>query len=259
MDKVSVLFLGTCACDFSERLNTDLKNTLDKDVRRSSSALVDGKILIDCGPHTLNSLDILNIPYSNITDILITHLHDDHFNPEAIAQIAKSRHTPLKIWLREDATLDEISGVELVRMTPYEKYTLNEGTAVTGLVANHDEDAFPHHLLIEIRGKKILYACDGAWLLNKTYYHLHNAHLSVAVLDCTSGDYEGDYRAGEHNSIPMLRVMLPALKTFGVIDDKTKVYFSHLAPSLHKSHGETEKIAHTLGAFVAYDGLCIEA
>ncbi len=258
MEKISVLFLGTCACDFSERLDTDLKNTLDKDARRSSSALIDGKILIDCGPHTLNSLDILKIPYSQITDILITHLHDDHFNTGSIAEIAKNRHTPLRLWVREDATLDEALGVELVRMTPYEKYPLNEDTTITGLVANHDEDAFPHHFLIEIRGKKILYACDGAWMLNKTYYHLHNAHLSMAVLDCTSGDYEGDYRAGEHNSIPMLRVMLPALKSFGITDNSTKIYFSYLAPSLHKSHDETEKIAHTLGAFVAYDGLCVE-
>ena len=63
---------------------------------------------------------------------------------------------------------------------------------------------------------------------------------------------------GEHNSIPMLRVMLPSLRTFGVIADNTKVYFSHLAPSLHASHSETEKIAVEMGAHVAYDGLEIQ-
>ena len=125
--------------------------------------------------------------------------------------------------------------------------------------ANHDESAFPQHFLIESEGKSIFYGCDGAWLLNKTYYHLHKRHLDVAVFDCTTGDYEGEWRIGEHNGIPMLRVMLPSLKSVEAITDKTKVYFSHLAPSLHKSHDETEKIAHTLGAFVAYDGLCIEA
>ena len=72
------------------------------------------------------------------------------------------------------------------------------------------------------------------------------------------GDYEGDYRIGEHNSIGMLRVMLPSLRTVNIIDGHTKVYFSHLAPSLHKSHTETEQIAKELGASVAYDGLEVE-
>jgi outer membrane receptor for ferrienterochelin and colicin len=63
---------------------------------------------------------------------------------------------------------------------------------------------------------------------------------------------------GEHNSIPMLRVMLPSLRTFGVTYENTKVYFSHLAPSLHASHSETEKIANKMGAHVAYDGLQIQ-
>ena len=258
MDKVKILFLGTCACDFSERLNTDLKMTLDKDARRSSSVLIDGKILIDCGPHTLNSLDILNIPLDSITDLFVTHLHDDHFDIENIRKLAKNRHTPLKIWLREDATFDEIPNTEIMRMCLFSKYEVSENLFVTPLRANHDQTAFPEHFLIETKGKKIFYGCDGAWLLNDTYYHISNQNLDIAVLDCTMGDYDGDWRVGEHNSIGMLRVLIPSLKSIKAINDETKVYFSHLAPSLHKPHEETEKIAHTLGASVAFDGLCVE-
>ena len=104
-------------------------------------------------------------------------------------------------------------------------------------------------------GKKVFYGCDGAWLLNQTYYFLKDKKLDLAVLDCTTGDYEGDFRMGEHNSIPMLRVMLPSLRTFKVIDEHTEVYFSHLAPSLHAPHEETAKIADEMGAKVARDGL----
>ena len=50
MDGFTVVFLGTCACDFSPRLQTDCKDRFDKDVRRSSSILIDGHILVDCGP-----------------------------------------------------------------------------------------------------------------------------------------------------------------------------------------------------------------
>lgn len=255
---MKITFLGTCAYDYSPRLNGDLSDKFDLDARRSSSMLIDGTILVDCGTHTVNSLDIAKIPYSQITDIVITHLHCDHFEPENIAMIAKDRHAPLRIWVREDARLDDIPNTEIRRMRLYEANEMPCGARVTGMLANHDASAYPQHLLIEKDGKKIFYGCDGAWLLNQTYYHLNNKRLELAVLDCTMGDYDGDYRVGEHNSIPMLRVMLPSLKTVGIIDGHTKVYFSHLAPSLHAPHEKTAEIAHTIGAFVAHDGLEIE-
>ena len=52
--------------------------------------------------------------------------------------------------------------------------------------------------------------------------------------------------------------MLPSLKTVEIIDEHTKVYFSHLAPSLHAPHEKTEQIANQMGAHVAYDGLELE-
>ena len=255
---LDVVFLGTCACDFSKRLETDLKDVFDKDVRRSSSILIDREILVDCGPHTIDSLRIAGIRHDSISSVVITHIHDDHFNIDNILTIAKSKSTPLKLYVREDADVDISCDVEIVRMKPFAQYCLNNGITVTGMDANHDASAYPQHLLFKKNGKSIFYGCDGAWLLNTTYYALQNAKLDMMVLDCTTGDYEGDYRMGEHNSIPMLRVMLPSLRTFSVITDNTKVYFSHLAPSLHASHSETEKIAVEMGAHVAYDGLEIQ-
>ena len=255
---LDVLFLGTCACDFSKRLETDLKDTFDKDARRSSSMLIDGEILVDCGPHTLDSLRISGISLDCISSVVITHLHDDHFNIDNISAIAKCRKSPLKLLVREDADVDISCGVEIVRMKPFTSYAVNDSVTVIGMDANHDATAYPQHLLFEKNSKSIFYGCDGAWLLNTTYYALQNAKLDMMVLDCTTGDYEGDYRMGEHNSIPMLRVMLPSLRTFGVITDNTKVYFSHLAPSLHASHSETEEIAVKMGAHVAYDGLEVQ-
>lgn len=255
---LDLTFLGTCACDFSPRLESDLRDKFDKDARRSSALLIGGEILIDCGTHTINSLDILGIPYEQITTLLITHLHSDHFDIENIRTLAKSRHTPLNIWVREGADVPEIPNATINEMRPLERYEIADNTYVTGLMANHDDKAYPQHLLVELDDKKIFYGCDGAWLLNSTYYHLCQKRLDVAVFDCTTGDYEGEWRIGEHNSIPMLRTMLPSLRSVEIITDKTKVYFSHLAPSLHKPHEQTVKIAHTLGALVAYDGLTIE-
>ena len=85
--------------------------------------------------------------------------------------------------------------------------------------------------------------------------YLRGSNLCAIVLDATVGDYEGDYRAAEHNSIPMIRLLLPSLRTIGAICDESEIYLSHIAPSLHVSHAETVKIAESFGANVAYDGL----
>lgn len=255
---IRLQFLGTCACDYSPKLENEFKNKFDNDARRSSALLVNDSILIDCGEHTIESLDILGIPYSRITDILITHTHSDHYNEQHIEKIAKNRHVPLRLWIRDDAIIAKIPNTEVVKMKPYETYNLRDAFLVTSLLANHDPQAYPQHFLIETDGKKMFYGCDGAWLLTDTYNYLHNANLDLMVLDATVGDYEGDYRLAEHNSIPMIRLMLPSLKNNHTINDKTKIILSHIAPSLHKSHNETLETAKSFGADVAYDGLFLE-
>ncbi len=252
---LNIKFLGTCACDFSPKLENEYKDSFGIDERRSSSVLVNGKYLVDAGMHILDSLRIAEIDSSKITDIFVSHIHSDHFNANNIEKIAKNRKNPVRVWIREDAIVPEIKNVEYVRITPYEKYGADEGVYVTGVIANHDPDAAPQHLIIEINGKKLFYGCDGAWLLTKTYNFIKKADFDIMILDATIGDYFGDYRIGEHNSIPMLRVMLPSLRGEGVITDKTRVIFSHIAPSLHKPHTEIVKAANELGATVAFDGM----
>ena len=255
---MDILFLGTCACDYSPLLQTTYKDVFDKNARRSSCALVDGKYLIDCGQHCLEELRIAKIDLAQITDIFITHFHSDHYNVECIKQIAKASERTLRVWVRSDTSVIGISNVEWKLMRKATKYGVDKDVFVTGLLANHSEKVFPQHILFEIGGKKIFYALDGAWFLCETYNFLKNADLDFMVLDCTCGDYDGDYRVCEHNSIPMIRLLLPSLKKWGVITEKTQVYASHLAPSLHKSHDETTEILQKVGVCVAYDGLNVE-
>ena len=255
---MKILFLGTCACDYSIKLKTEFVDEFDFNARRSSSMLLNGRYLIDCGEHTLQSLRIAKIAYKDITDIFVTHLHSDHFNVRNIAEIAKDKKEKLRVWVRKGATIPEMSNVEIVEMVIGEKYAVSDNCFVTGLLANHDADVYPQHFLLECQDKKMLYACDGAWFLNETWYHLKETCLDLLVLDATCGDYLGDYRIGEHNTIPMIRVMLPSMKRWGTIVDATEIYLSHLAPSLHKSHQETVELVKTDGLKVAYDGLEVE-
>ena len=258
MKNNELYFLGTCACDFSPKLKAEFRDCFDKDARRSSSLMIGESVLIDCGVHTLESLHIAGKDTREISDILITHLHGDHYNPENIRAIASGDRPPLRLWVREGAKIPKIENVEITEMKLFEKYELPCKITATGMPANHEPNTHPQHFLLDIGGKKLFYGCDGGWMLNETYNFLRKAEIDLAVLDATVGDYEGDFRAAEHNSIPMIRLLLSSLRTIGAFREDTRVYLSHIAPSLHRSHIETVAIADGFGASVAYDGLKIE-
>ena len=255
---MDVLFLGTCAYDYSEKLKCEYSNCFDFNARRASSVLVNGKYLIDCGDHILDSLRIAKVGYYSISDLFITHFHRDHYNVSYIETIAKSKKTKLRVWVREDSVIPDIKNVEVIRMHIGIQYEVDASLKLTGLFANHDEKAYPQHFLFEIESKKFLYACDGAWFLHDTWYRLKDAKLDLLVLDATCGDYLRDYRIFEHNSIPMIRVMLPSMKMWNVITEETEVYLSHIAPSLHKPHQEITTLVQPDGLKVAYDGLQVK-
>ena len=252
-----LLFLGTCACDFSPRLNTDCRDRFDPDARRSSALLVNGRYLVDAGIHILDEFRISGEDPAAVTDLFLTHLHGDHFNPEAIAVIAAAKPEPLRVWVRDDAVLPGIPNTAIRRMRAGELYEVSEELRVTGLPANHDPASFPQHLIFSLNGKTFFYGCDGSWFLSATWEELTNRHFDMMIMDGTCGDYTGDCRIAGHNCIPMIRLLVPSLKTIGAADEHTSFWLSHIAPSLHKSHAETAELLARDGLHIARDGLTV--
>ncbi len=247
-------FLGTAAADFSPLLETTLKYTLDSNARRSSSLLLNGHVLIDCGPHVLNSMGIQGIDPMAITDLFVTHFHNDHYAPVQVAELACGRTTPLRIWHRADAMPPPILGAEFHPLQIGQSVRVGEFT-VRALAANHTQT--PLHYDFETPEAKLFYGCDGAWLLNDTFYAMRGREYDMMILDGTVGDYNGDFRMAEHNSIPMIRLMLASFRSEKVVTDRSIVCLSHLAPSLHKSHEETCRILAADGMTAAFDGMVL--
>ena len=95
---MELLFLGTGAADrLALPQDSDFSNP---DNRRCSAAILDRKILFDCGPHILNSLSVAGIDLKEITDICVTHFHKDHFDIETVNQIISATNGLLNIWYR---------------------------------------------------------------------------------------------------------------------------------------------------------------
>ena len=252
---MELLFLGTGAADFSPALSTPEGERLDnKSLRRSTSTLIDGRILVDCGPHTPACLRLNGVDPAKITDVLFTHLHSDHYHPDSLAAVAAAGKRPLRVWYRKDGEIPEIPGTVLCPVAIGETFSMS-GYTVTALEANHA--ASPLHYSVEKDGCRLFYGLDGAWLPYNTYYAMRDQKYDAMILDCTVGDYEGDFRLCEHNSVPMLRLMLKSFATWGASDEKTVIVADHIARTLHKSH---EELAETLakdGMLPAYDGMCL--
>lgn len=257
-----LFFLGTCAADFSPKLNNECANCFDKDARRASCALLDSRFLIDCGPHCIDSMRIADIDMTTITDVFFTHLHDDHFNLDNLQIIISARAedggAPLRIWFREDADFPTLDGAELFPMKLYQRYAITDSLFITSVEANHDQNFYPQWLLFEQNRKKMLYATDGSWFIQETYNFLKDATLDLLVIDATCGDDIKDDRMAGHNSLPMIRLLLPALRHTKIITPQTNIVLTHLAPSLHKTHDEIVQIVKKDAMVVAYDGLSLD-
>lgn len=253
---MEILFLGTGAADFCDELNKKHSFGLnDKSVRKSASVLLDKKILIDCGPHTLSALSLYNADVKKIKALFITHFHSDHFNKENVEELL--RLVPdIKIVYSKKAAPFFKNTQNAYPVSAGESFTL-EGYDIVPLNANHTE--YPLHYLIKDKsGKKLLYATDGAWMLNDTFNILRGINLDAFAVDCTVGDYEGDFRMSEHNSIPMIRMMEKSLKTVNILSDKTQIILTHIARTLNKPYLEMQNIADKNGYTVAYDGMTVE-
>lgn len=258
---MKIRFIGTCAYDYSPLLKTLYKEKLDKDARRSSSLLVNDHLLIDCGDHVPESLNIQGIAFENVDILLLTHLHGDHYRPEHVRKIADAANRKLQIYAHRSAinhlkTDLEGANVEIHALNYYKSRKLCGNLKITALRANHT--ACPSHYLIEDGKNCVYYGTDGAWIMYDTYYYLRQKKLDICIMDATVGDYEGDFRVAEHNSIPMIRLMLKSFYASKICNEQTRIILSHIAPSLHESH-ETEQLRLKEEKMeLAYDGLEIE-
>ena len=252
---MKITFLGTGAADFSPLLETEYKNKLGLDQRRSSSILIEDQFLVDCGPHTLDSLRIQGLDASGITDLFVTHFHSDHYQHHLVQELASQTRRPLRIWHRAGAEPEPVEHGVFCPVEPGQEIR-TEGLTVKPLAANHTQ--FPLHYDFELDGCRVFYGCDGAWLLYDTFYAMRGRHYHCMILDGTVGDYAGDFRLGEHNSIPMIRLMAATFRNEHVVAENGQIWLSHLARTLHKPHGETVALLKRDGLHAAYDGLTLQ-
>ncbi len=235
-------FLGTGAADWH---GPDERG----EFRRFTSTLLDGRLLIDVTKTVLDQIPA----GAGITDVFFTHSHSDHFDPDALRALAPCRVYAHESWAGEIGG----EGLEVIPLRSGQTVQA-AGFSVLPMPSNHSTGR-PYettlHYLIEKNGLHLLYATDGAWLLNQEHHLIGKTVLDGIVFDATIGDgYAGDFRIFEHNSMDMVRLMLQTLKKTGRLREGAPVFLTHLARTLHDRQELLERQTEK-PMIVCFDGL----
>ncbi len=250
-----LFFLGTGAADY----NWDHYG--EPGVLGSTTTLLDGHILFDCGATAVKSILRYGVIPADITDIVLTHSHDDHYRPHLVTVLAnQSRKHPLNFWGSPQAcALVESPNCICHPLTDGTRFAIGK-FQFTALPASHvlcnpKEEAF--HYLVESPEGNLLYELDGAWMTSQEHQLIGKTHIDLAIWDATMSA-PGDWRIFDHCDVSMIRTMRNALTQSGNMDSSSRVVFSHRGRTLWpENEAEQEVIAAREQAIIARDGMRI--
>ncbi len=250
-------YIGTGAADWDPKAAS-----ADPAFRRLTCAKLNDDMMIDCGPCVFEFTETFGSPdlYKNVTAILVTHSHGDHFHADSIARLANEANAPVTVYGDPviGGLLSLSEKLHFVPLTCFETVSIG-GYSVTALPANHStpiKEEQPVHYVIEdaAEDKRLFWGCDGAWLYNQTYHFIKKLQFDALVLDCTVGDLENDFRSFEHNNIRMIEELLKSLIGYHhILKDGGQVYANHMARTLHTSHTLLTARLAPLGIIPAHD------
>jgi adenosylcobinamide kinase / adenosylcobinamide-phosphate guanylyltransferase len=180
---MDVLLLGTGSADgwpnpFCTCASCSTERSAGR-IRGQTSALVDGRLLLDCGPETPRAAERFGADLSELRHVLITHLHPDHCSPAFLL---------FRAWVG-DGPLDVLGPPEVVeacRMwvapdSPVRFLAVASGDRVT--VGEYDVRV--HAARHGAAGTSVLYdvACDGRRML----YATDTGPLPAETVDAVTG------------------------------------------------------------------------
>ena len=268
---MKLTFLGTGAANW---LLSDYREGCE--FRRNSSALVNGDLLIDPGPHVFHYRDHSGDPelLKNVKNIILTHTHGDHFCPETVEKLALENDCTLwadaaamrkliKALGPERASKIRFAETQVRAPLPY----LIGSYKIWSLRGNHaTDDPLEDTRIYVIAGsdgkggeRYLFYGLDSAWIPTVSWNVIKTLPINAMVMELTCGTQApNDWRIFEHNTLDMLELMLVTFRKYGYFAPDVKYYTSHMAAVLHTDHASLAKTLEPLGVTPAYDGMEIE-
>jgi phosphoribosyl 1,2-cyclic phosphate phosphodiesterase len=284
---MKVTFLGTgaatayplpfCRCGNCEQARL-LGGT---SLRKRSSLLINGDLVIDLGPDIMASSFAHNFRTSDIRYCLQTHPHSDHLDishlfsrhPEyAPVDVPRLHLYASAATLQKAAELSEseLAGVKLLdpicckglNLEIHEVEALQtfevSDYQVTAFSANHDASGASLLYAVRSAGWTIFYGTDTAASPERTWqgFHLHKLVFDVFILDHTYGP--GISREDHLDALKFIE-HVSRLHSEGLLNKNARIFATHISHEGNPVHPQLADFAAQHGYEVAYDGLTIEA
>lgn len=260
-----LLFLGTGAAGAMKIQEADIK----PNQRRCSSMMLDQTVLIDVALQSFDYATKLGEDTSAITDIFLSHSHPDHFCKQTMLAYAAVAKQKINFWCHEGAVQDlkltdeEAAQINICPVKCMETWE-TAGMTVTALPANHlagGPQQQPLHYIFEKDDQVLFYGCDGGWFRADTWEYLRKRGtvFTAMILEATVGELPGNFRIGTHNTVPMLRLLIAALRENGMLPPKATLIADHIGVPPYNSLKKGDYgLLTELGMIVASDGLTVE-
>jgi phosphoribosyl 1,2-cyclic phosphodiesterase len=253
---VQVTLLGTGAADGWPNPWCDCLSCADArrrgELRRQTSALVDGAVLLDLTP----ALPPEGVSLARVHTVLVTHAHPDHCAPFALLW----RH-----WARPDepltvvgpaAVLDECrpwlapdDRVRLVAAVPGQPLECH-GYRIRPLPADHDVPTVLYDVTAP-DGDRLLYATDTGPLPEAALTAVREAAYDLVLMEETFGDVLD--HGTRHLDLATFPAQLRRLRDVGAVTEDTDVVAVHLSHHNPPTPELSRRLAEH-GARVVEDG-----
>lgn len=274
---MKIQFLGTAAAEAVPAIFCGCDNCRKaraaggRNYRTRSQALVNDRLLIDFPCDSLAHFNANSLDFLDISDIIITHVHGDHFYPVDLFYIRPGFSHPPKDWagITVHGSCDiapALSSYEkdtrglgrFHELKPFEEYSIS-GMTVTPLKAWHSAPN-PFIYIINDGGRTMLYAHDTDIFPDETWEYLKTAKpvFDFVTMDCTEGNLED---IGYHGHMCLGRNVKcrDMMKEYGLLAENATVvlnHFSHNGPG--SNYDDFKPVAAERGFEISYDGAIFE-
>lgn len=241
---MSIHVLGTAAADgwpnpFCRCASCAAERSAGR-VRSQTSVLVDGRVLLDCGPGTPEAAERAGLDLTEVDLIAFTHAHSDHFSPAVLMHRSWVSDRPLTVvgppgvvaacrsWLPPEARVRWVQAQpgDLVEHHEYALQVL-ASTHTTHLGEPGVADSVLYDL-ITADGDRVLFATDTGPLPDATVEAVEGASFDVVLLEETFGDRE-DLAGTGHLGLRGFGEQVDRLRSVGAITEQTQVVAIHLS------------------------------
>ena len=264
------LFCGCDQCETARLLGR-------KNIRTRSQAVLyadkmgsgepDDILLIDLPPDTYMHVLQYGLRLDRVGHLIITHSHDDHFNPNELTYRCEmfanpQPNFPLHIYGNEKveekynkiiSELDQEKwplGIAFHMVETFKPFEAGAYT-VTPLLALHDQSERCLIYMIEYGGKRMLYGNDTGIFPEETWEYIANKPFDLVSLDCT----HCTHREGtNHMGLPDVVDVKRRLDAIGCLKITTKIVLHHFSHHHGTYYDAMVGLAKPYDMDVSYDG-----